>query len=87
MGERASGKCVFGDQLWFSYTTIKNVIERPDGIKIASYLFLAYRCFFISRAYARRLRVGKIECDEPARGLLMLAEGESYRYDRRETRR
>jgi hypothetical protein len=65
--------------LVFSYTTITNVIERPDGIKIASlFIFGIIAASFISRALrTTELRVGKIEFDEQARAFIdELAEGE-----------
>ncbi len=51
--------------LVFSYTTITNIIERPDGIKIASLFILAIvSASFVSRALrSTELRVEKIEFD------------------------
>jgi hypothetical protein len=63
----------------FAYTTITNVIERPDGIKIASLFILGIvLASFISRALrTTELRVEKIEFDEQARQFLNeMAEGE-----------
>lgn len=52
----------------FSYTTITNIIERPDGIKIASLFILAIVvASFVSRAMrTTELRIQKIEFDETA---------------------
>jgi hypothetical protein len=52
----------------FIYTTIANVIERPDGIKIASmFIFAIIAASFISRAMrSTELRIDKIELDETA---------------------
>jgi hypothetical protein len=52
----------------FAYTTIVNIIERPEGIKIASF-FIGAIIFssFISRVMrSTELRVDKIELDEAA---------------------
>jgi hypothetical protein len=53
----------------FGYTTITNVIERPDGIKIASLFILTIVVTsFISRALrTTELRIEKIEFDDKAR--------------------
>jgi hypothetical protein len=58
--------------LVFSYTTITNIIERPDGIKIASLFILAIVvASFVSRALrSTELRVEKIEFDETAKQFL-----------------
>ena len=52
----------------FSYTTIANIVERPDGIKIASLFILAIVvASFVSRAMrTTELRIEKIEFDETA---------------------
>ena len=54
--------------LVFAYTTIANIIERPDGIKIASLFILAIvAASFISRAMrTTELRIEKIELDPTA---------------------
>ena len=66
--------------LVFAYTTITNIIERPDGIKIASFfIFAIILASFISRALrSTELRVEKIVFDEPARRFVeeMAQEGE-----------
>ncbi|MGI8494918.1 MAG: hypothetical protein ACR2L1_06350, partial [Pyrinomonadaceae bacterium] len=65
--------------LVFVYTTILNVFERPDGIKIASFfIFAIIAASFISRALrSTEVRVDQIEFDEKARQFLdELAEGE-----------
>jgi hypothetical protein len=65
--------------LVFAYTTITNVIERPDGIKIASFfIFAIVAASFVSRALrSTELRVEKIEFDHRAQEFIdELAEGE-----------
>jgi len=56
----------------FVYTTVTNVIERPDGIKIASLFVLAIIvASFISRALrSTEIRIDNIEFDEAAREFL-----------------
>ena len=56
----------------FVYTTIANVIERPDGIKIASmFIFAIIAASFISRAMrSTEIRIDKIELDEAAQAFL-----------------
>ncbi len=55
--------------LVFLYTTVQNVHERPEGIKIASFFILTIVVTsFMSRVWrTTELRVEKIELDEPAR--------------------
>ncbi len=63
----------------FAYTTITNVIERPDGIKIASlFIFAIVAASFVSRALrSTELRVEKIEFDDKAKEFVNeLAQGE-----------
>jgi hypothetical protein len=65
--------------LVFVYTTILNVFERPDGIKIASaFIFIIIAASFISRAMrSTEVRIDQIEFDDKARQFLdELAEGE-----------
>ncbi len=65
--------------LVFGYTTIINIIERPDGIKIASFfIFTIIAASFISRALrTTEVRIDKIEFDEKAKEFINeLAEGE-----------
>lgn len=65
--------------LVFAYTTITNIVERPDGIKIASLFILAIvAASFISRALrTTELRIEKIELDERARHFIDdLVEGD-----------
>jgi hypothetical protein len=75
----------------FVYTTIANIIERPDGIKIASFfIFVIIAASFISRAMrSTEIRIEKIELDETARSFLNDAneEGGEVRIvtNRRET--
>ncbi|MFM9904155.1 MAG: amino acid transporter [Pyrinomonadaceae bacterium] len=56
----------------FVYTTIANVIERPDGIKIASmFIFAIIAASFISRAMrSTEIRIDKIELDEAAQAFI-----------------
>lgn len=65
--------------LVFIYTTIANVIERPDGIKIASlFIFGIIAASFISRAMrSTEVRIDRIEFDPKAQEFIKeLAEGE-----------
>jgi hypothetical protein len=58
--------------LVFSYTTITNIIERPEGIKIAS-LFIGaiVAVSFISRALrSTELRVDRVEMNDAARAFI-----------------
>ncbi|MBK7934755.1 MAG: amino acid transporter [Acidobacteria bacterium] len=75
--------------LVFSYTTITNIVERPDGIKIASLFILAIVvASFVSRAMrTTELRVQKIEFDSTALQFINDLEGEEIRIvtNRRET--
>lgn len=73
----------------FAYTTITNIVERPDGIKIAS-LFIATIVIasFISRAMrTTEIRIEKIDFDRTARGFLADLDGNEIRVvtNRRET--
>ena len=56
----------------FVYTTVANIIERPDGIKIASmFIFAIIAASFISRAMrSTEIRIDKIELDEAAQAFL-----------------
>lgn len=66
--------------LVFIYTTLTNIIERPDGIKIASlFIFAIIASSFVSRAMrTTELRIDKIELDDAAQGFIddLSAEGE-----------
>lgn len=66
--------------LVFGYTTIANIIERPDGIKIASLFILGIvLSSFISRAMrTTEIRIQKIELDSTAQAFIddIDAEGE-----------
>ena len=55
--------------LVFAYTTVLNVIERPEGIKIASFFILfIVATSFLSRVYrSTELRVKHIEMDDKAK--------------------
>lgn len=67
------GTLAFGTiTLVFLYTTITNIIERPEGIRIAA-LFIAAIIFtsLISRVWrSTELRVERIEVDETARSFI-----------------
>jgi hypothetical protein len=56
----------------FAYTTVANIIERPDGVKIASFFIAAILATsLISRVTrATELRVTEIHLDETARRFL-----------------
>ncbi|MBA3695112.1 MAG: APC family permease, partial [Acidobacteria bacterium] len=65
--------------LVFAYTTVANIIERPDGIKIASlFIFGIIAASFISRAMrTTEVRIDKIEFDDKAKEYINeLANGE-----------
>jgi amino acid transporter len=59
----------------FLYTTVVNVIERPDGIKIASFFIVTIICTsLLSRVWrVTELRVGNIVFDEVAQRFLAAA--------------
>jgi len=56
----------------FVYTTITNIVERPDGLKIASiFIFTIIAVSFISRSLrSTEVRIGRLELDEPAQEIL-----------------
>ena len=62
----------------FIYTTLTNIFERPDGIKIASFfIFSIIATSFISRALrSTEIRIDSIELDDPARKFIEDAETE-----------
>ena len=62
----------------FTYTTVTNIIERPDGIKIASFfIFSIIASSFISRALrSTEIRIDSIEIDDAARRFIEDAETE-----------
>lgn len=64
----------------FVYTTIVNIVERPDGIKIASlFVFGIIFASFVSRAMrSTELRIDRIELDETAQAFIddLDSEGE-----------
>ena len=66
--------------LVFAYTTVTNIVERPDGIKIAAFFIAGIViASFISRAMrTTEVRVEKIEFDETAERFLaeLASEGE-----------
>ncbi len=63
----------------FTYTTITNIVERPDGIKIAS-VFIAgivIASFFSRAMRTTEIRIEKIELDDAAKRFLNdMAEGD-----------
>ncbi len=65
--------------LVFVYTTVTNVIERPDGIKIASlFIFAIIAASLFSRVMrSTEIRIDQIDFDEQARAFIEeFAEGE-----------
>jgi hypothetical protein len=69
-GGRRAAMLAFGlITLVFAYTTIANIFERPEGVKIASFFIAAIVVVsLISRVTrATELRVTKVELDETAR--------------------
>jgi hypothetical protein len=62
----------------FLYTTTANMIERPDGLKIASFfIFSIIAASFISRALrSTEVRIDKIELDETASRFIDDADSE-----------
>jgi hypothetical protein len=62
----------------FVYTTVANVIERPDGIKIASFfIFTIIAASFISRVMrSTEVRIDKIELDDTASRFIEEADAE-----------
>ncbi len=61
--------------LVFAYTTILNIFERPDGIRIASFFIVAIVVTsFVSRAMrSTELRVEGFDLDSTAKGILLEA--------------
>lgn len=87
--------------LVFMYTTVVNVLERPEGLKIASFFIAAIVCLsFLSRiSRTTELRVERVELDETAqrfvqeagqRGIRIIANkrqaGDAREYARKEDR-
>jgi len=62
----------------FAYTTVANMIERPDGIKIASFfIFAIIAASFISRVLrSTEVRIDKIELDDAANRFIDEADSE-----------
>jgi hypothetical protein len=62
----------------FIYTTLTNIFERPDGIKIASFfIFSIIATSFISRALrSTEIRIDSIELDDAAKRFIEDAETE-----------
>jgi hypothetical protein len=77
--------------LVFLYTTVQNVHERPEGIKIASFFILTIvATSFLSRIWrTTELRVDRVELDETAQGFLdeLVRQGSEIRIvaNRRDT--
>ena len=65
----------------FGYTTIANIIERPEGIKIASFFIgTIILASFFSRVWrSTELRVDRVELDETAQSLLSEATRDTIR--------
>jgi hypothetical protein len=65
--------------LLFVYTTLVNIVERPDGVKIGAFFIAAIVSSLVSRVWrTTELRVGKITLDAEAERFLneMDAQGE-----------
>jgi len=73
----------------FAYTTIQNIHERPEGIKIASFFILAIvAASLFSRVYrTTELRVERVELDDTAREFVRRAAAGTVRIvaNRRDT--
>ncbi|MFN2492099.1 MAG: amino acid transporter [Pyrinomonadaceae bacterium] len=73
----------------FAYTTIQNIHERPEGIKIASFFILAIvTASFVSRVLrSTELRVDRVELDDVAREFVRRAAAGTVRIisNRRDT--
>lgn len=67
-GEKKAGKMLAVIAFVFVYTTIVNIIERPDGLKIAMLFVLAIVIvsFFSRVSRTTELRVERVEMDEAA---------------------
>ncbi len=67
-GEKRTGKMLAVIALIFLYTTIVNIVERPDGLKIAMLFVLAIVIvsFFSRISRTTELRVERVEMDETA---------------------
>jgi hypothetical protein len=70
--EGAIGYAALAISLVFGYTMVTNVIERPEGIKIASFFIVSIIAVsFISRALrSTELRVVRLEMNEAARAFI-----------------
>jgi hypothetical protein len=76
--------------LVFAYTTVANVIERPDGVKIAAFFIAAIVVVsLLSRIWrTTELRVGKITLDATAKRFIdEAAQGQTLRIVANEPRR
>ena len=67
--------------LVFIYTTVVNIVEQPEGIKIASiFIVVIVLTSLFSRVYrSTELRVDRIELDDAAREFVRRAENEDDR--------
>jgi hypothetical protein len=65
----------------FVYTTVANVVERPDGVKIASFFILAILVISLLSRLTRafELRVTGVRCDAEARRLIAECESRKVR--------
>lgn len=65
----------------FTYTSIVNMIERPDGLRIASFFIMTILCTsLISRVIrSTELRVMKVELDDTAKEFLKELSGQEIR--------
>jgi hypothetical protein len=75
--------------LVFAYTTIVNIIERPEGIKIAAFFiaFIIIASLFSRVLRTTELRVKRVELDEAAKAIIDEASSKTIRivanrYDR-----
>ncbi len=75
---RRSAICFAAISLVFAYTTVINVIERPDGVKIAGFFIAVIIVVsLVSRLWrTMELRVERIELDEAATRFIAEAGGE-----------
>jgi hypothetical protein len=71
-GQRRAFLAYLAVTLVFTYTTITNIVERPDGVKIATFFVLAIiTTSFVSRATrSLELRVTEVRFDDEAQRIL-----------------
>ena len=67
--------------LVFLYTTVVNVVERPEGLKIASFFIAAivFLSFWSRVSRSTELRVERVEMDEVARSFIDQCSGRGVR--------